>query len=123
MPAHVRVSLKSGADALVPGQWVHLTAVLMPPPAPAAPGGYDFGRAAYYAQIGAVGYAYGGAQLIAPKSAIGWREAVSLAIAKLRWQMTARIHAVLAGQHGRHCLRTHHGRSRCDLRRRRAGAA
>ncbi len=100
MPAHVRVSLRSGADVLVPGQWVHLTAVLMPPPGPAAPGGYDFGRTAYYAEIGAVGYAYGGAKLIAPKSAAGWRESLSLAVSTLRWKMTARIHAVLPGSTG-----------------------
>ena len=32
---------------------------LMPPPSPAAPGAYDFGRAAYYMRLGGVGYAYG----------------------------------------------------------------
>ena len=51
----------------MPGQWVHLTAVLMPPPGPAAPGGYDFGLAAFYERIGAVGYAYGRPKPIAPR--------------------------------------------------------
>ena len=45
------------------------TAVLMPPPGPAAPGGYDFGRAAFFDRIGAVGFAYGRAQAIAPPRA------------------------------------------------------
>ncbi len=44
---------------LVPGNWIHVTAVLMPPPGPAAPGGYDFGRAAWFDRIGGVGFAYG----------------------------------------------------------------
>ncbi|MGC9954776.1 MAG: ComEC/Rec2 family competence protein [Rhizomicrobium sp.] len=99
-PAVVRVSVRSGADSLVPGQWAHLTAVLMPPPGPATPGGYDFGLAAFYDRIGAVGYAYGGPKSIAPLRANNWVDEISLAVAKLRWKMTARIHAVLPGSTG-----------------------
>jgi competence protein ComEC len=99
-PAQVRVSIRNGAEALVPGQWVHLVAVLMPPPGPAAPDGYDFGRAAYYERIGAVGYAYGRPKPIAAPRADTFRESISLAIAKLRWRMTERIHAVLPGSTG-----------------------
>ena len=65
-PSHARVSIRAANDVLVPGNWIHLTAVLMPPPGPAAPGGYDFGRAAFFDRIGAVGYAYGRAKPIAP---------------------------------------------------------
>lgn len=99
-PALVRVSVRSGADVLSPGQWVHLTAVLMPPPGPATPGGYDFGLAAFYDRIGAVGYAYGKPKPIAPLRANNWTDEVSLAVARLRWKMTARIHAVLPGSMG-----------------------
>jgi competence protein ComEC len=99
-PALVRVSVRSGAEALKPGQWVHLTAVLMPPPGPATPGGYDFGLAAFYDRIGAVGYAYGRPKPIAPLRANNWSEEIWLGVAKLRWTMTARIHAVLPGSTG-----------------------
>lgn len=99
-PAQVRLSVRTGGQALLPGQWVHLVAVLMPPPGPAAPGGYDFGRAAYYEQIGAVGYAYGKPRPIAPPYADGFGETIRLAVAKLRWRMTERIHAVLPGSTG-----------------------
>jgi competence protein ComEC len=99
-PAVVRVSVRSGADSLMPGQWVHLTAVLMPPPGPATPRGYDFGLAAFYERIGAVGYAYGRPKPIAPSRANNWTDAITLAVTKLRWKMTARIHAVLPGSTG-----------------------
>jgi len=99
-PATVRVSVRYGAQSLMPGQWVHLTAVLMPPPGPAAPGGYDFGLAAFYDRIGAVGYAYGRPKPTTPRTTDSWREEIWLAVAKLRWAMTARIHAVLPGSTG-----------------------
>lgn len=100
MPRHVRVSIRSGGEALLPGQWIHLTAVLLPPPPPAAPEDYDFGRAAYYDQLGGVGYAYGKPQLIAPLERPGWFDGWTLAVEKLRGKMTARIHAALPGSTG-----------------------
>jgi competence protein ComEC len=99
-PDRARISIRAATDILVPGNWVHVTAILMPPPAPAAPGGYDFGRAAYYDGIGAVGYAYGHAKQIAPLRATTWSEWVATKIQLLRWRMTARIHAVLPGSTG-----------------------
>jgi competence protein ComEC len=99
-PRRVRISIRSATAILVPGQWIHVTAVLMPPPGPAAPGGYDFGRAAYYDGIGAVGYAYGKAKSIAALRPPDWRERISGAIETLRWNITARIRAVLPGSTG-----------------------
>jgi len=99
-PAAVRVSVRSQADRLMPGQWVRLTVVLMPPPGPAAPGGYDFGREAYYQRIGGVGYAYGGAKPIKPVTVAGWGDRLALAIDTLRWRITQRIQAVLPGSTG-----------------------
>ncbi len=58
-PNSVRVSFRVGGELLVPGATVRFKAVLMPPPAPASPGDYDFGRAAWFEGLGAVGYAYG----------------------------------------------------------------
>lgn len=100
IPARVRVSLRAQTSTLMPGQWVHLMVVLMPPPEPSVPGANDFGREAYFLRIGAVGYAYGGAQPISPRAADGIADRVSLAIAILRWRITQRIHAVLPGSTG-----------------------
>ena len=75
MPRRVRVSVRHGGERLVPGAIVRLDAVLMPPPPPASPGDYDFGRAAYFEGIGAVGYAYGRPELIAPAPPPGFSQA------------------------------------------------
>ncbi len=85
---------------LTPGHWVHMLAVLMPPPAPAVPGGYDFGRWAYYQGIGAVGYAYGKAKPMAAPRPDTWIEALSAGIERLRDAVTARIRHVLPGRRG-----------------------
>ena len=99
-PVRVRVSIRAASDVLVPGNWVRLTAILMPPPGPAAPGGYDFGRAAFFDRIGGVGFAYGKAAPIAPLRAETLSERVSTSIALLRWRMTERIQAGLPGSRG-----------------------
>ncbi len=72
----------------------------MPPPSPAAPGAYDFGRAAYYLRLGAVGYSFGRPKLIAPLAAPSWRDRYLLFVEQLRTRMTARIHEVLPGSTG-----------------------
>jgi competence protein ComEC len=100
MPRRVRVSFRTGGEVLIPGTWVHVKAVLLPPPAPASPGDYDFGRAAYYLQLGAVGYAYGKPQPIAPVRAPNFFERIAVAVEHLRWKMSARIHSVLPGSTG-----------------------
>jgi len=65
------------------------------------PGGRDFQRELYFAEIGAVGYTFGGARRItgaegAPEASGGWREALR----HLRTEMTRRINAVLPGSAG-----------------------
>ena len=39
------------------GEAVALSATLQPPPEPIEPGGFDFGRQAWFASLGATGYA------------------------------------------------------------------
>jgi competence protein ComEC len=96
-PEKVRVSIRSGAEMLRPGDTIEVRAVLMPPPAPATPGDYDFGRAAYYLQIGAVGYSFGKPTVIAPWQPRGLMERAAQKLLLLRWRMTEHIHAVLPG--------------------------
>jgi competence protein ComEC len=100
LPRRVRVSVRSGAQAVSPGDWIHLKAVLLPPPAPTVPGAYDFGRAAYFEGIGAVGYAYGKPRAIAAPRPPTPGEQARLAVEHLRWKMTQRIHSVLPGSTG-----------------------
>ncbi len=99
-PVRVRISMRSPVDVLVPGNWVHLTAVMMPPPGPAAPGGYDFGRAAFFDGIGGVGFGYGRAEPIAPLRGATLSEQIATSVALLRWHMTERIRAALPGSTG-----------------------
>ena len=97
LPRYVRIVVRNGGERLAPGTIVQLDAVLMPPPPPAAPGDYDFGRAAYFQQIGAVGYAFGGPHILSPPPPDGW---LARSIETLRWRMAARVHAVLPGSTG-----------------------
>jgi competence protein ComEC len=99
-PRHVRVSFRSDRGLLVPGADVAFEAVLYPPPAPAAPGDYDFGRASYFQGLGAVGYAYGPPERIAPAPPPGFWARVVAHVEWLRWRMSERIHAVLPGSTG-----------------------
>ena len=100
LPRRVRVSVRRAGERLVPGAIVRLDAVLMPPPPPSAPGDYDFGRAAWFEGIGAVGYAFGAPQIIAPAPPPDLWGRLSLSLQALRFRIGARIHAVLPGSTG-----------------------
>lgn len=54
--AYVRLSSRTNFQEISPGQIVKVKAVLLPPPEPAYPGGYDFQRHSFFKSIGAVGY-------------------------------------------------------------------
>ncbi len=73
-PRRVRLTLGRGTAPPPLGALVRLGAGLYPPPAPAAPGAYDFRRTAYFARIGAVGYARSRITVLdpAPAGLAGW---------------------------------------------------
>ena len=98
-PARVRVLIRAAAALPEPGSRVHLTAVLLPPPAPSSPGAYDFGRGAYFLRIGAVGYAYGRLSGMGPGEQSSHLD-ISLLLERLRARITERIHSVLPGSTG-----------------------
>jgi len=95
LPAQIRISFRSGADDLRPGDRIRAMAVLMPPPGPAAPDAYDFARTAFFERIGAVGYAYGGPVIVSRAPAFALAAPLPELIERLRFKMTARIHEVL----------------------------
>ncbi len=98
-PARIRLRLRRGDDVDV-GDRISVLARLSPPPAPAMPGAYDFQRRAWFARIGAVGFALGHV-----KAAVGTAEsdgagAVLIGLAKLRQAMADRIRGVLPAENG-----------------------
>ena len=99
-PARVRISVRAGSTLPPPGSRVHVIAVLMPPPSPSSPGAYDFGRAAYFMRLGAVGYAYGHLTILGFPNVNSYGDALSLFVEGLRAKITARIHSVLPGSTG-----------------------
>ena len=56
-PAYIRVKVNTLKVRYKAGDTVRLKAVLMPPPMPSVPGGYDIPRKFYFQQLGATGYA------------------------------------------------------------------
>ncbi len=97
-PRRVRVNIRSGTVA--PGDHIVATARLLPPPGPARPGGYDFGRDAFFRGIGAVGSIAGKIAPAPPPSAIPMRLAFDAALDRARNALTARIASVGGGQGG-----------------------
>lgn len=100
MPRFVRLRVRAHSAVPEPGTWVHVLAIMMPPPAPSTPGDYDFGRWAYYQQIGAVGYVYGRPEAIPPPRQPTLRERFLDALERLRTTMTEHIREVIPGHEG-----------------------
>ncbi len=98
-PQRVRVTLASRQPPSI-GDHVSLRATIGPPPGPAYPGGFDFGRSAWFEGIGATGFALGKATVgVAPTpppmglSFAAWLDHSREAIA-------ARIRIALPGETG-----------------------
>lgn len=73
LPRRLRLRAAGAVDpAVLPGSRVRLLAVLLPPPGPAIPGGYDFGRDAFFRGLGAVGFVLGGVTIEAGGVQSGW---------------------------------------------------
>jgi competence protein ComEC len=88
-PERVRISLRGVVQPVMQaGDIVRLRGVLMPLPAPSAPGGFDFQRQSYYQGLGAVGFAYGRASVVSEATGA---EGAAAAIARLRQRIGERI--------------------------------
>lgn len=95
MPARLRISVHDGTHHEVrPGETVILTGYLAPPGGPVEPGGFDFGRTAFFQRLGAVGYSRNPVLLLAPPAGDeAW-------IGRLRAHLSAGIRAGIPGQPG-----------------------
>ncbi|MCU0955177.1 MAG: ComEC family competence protein [Hyphomicrobium sp.] len=101
MPRRARIRILGPAGDVKPGDRLRLTATLSPPAAPALPGGYDFARAAFFEQIGAVGYALKRPEKLIedgpePPPALRLRAAVE----EVRQDIGRRIQSALPGERG-----------------------
>jgi len=93
--SRLRIRLRNGGQAWRSGQKIIVRGVLMPPPAPASPGAYDFSRQAWFQGIGAVGYAVDTPRLAPDIDENGLIETVRLRLANLRHDLTGRIVAAI----------------------------
>lgn len=71
-PGRVRLSLMAGAPPEI-GARVRVTGNLGPPPGPAAPGGFDFRRYAWFQGLGAIGYVRKEMEVIVPAVESRWQ--------------------------------------------------
>ncbi len=96
-PVRLRATVRGEVPA--PGQAVRLFAILNPPPAPASPGAYDFGRNAYFQSLGGVAFALGETRpaYLAPPP---WRVRAAMAVNGMRFDLASRIVARLGERTG-----------------------
>lgn len=99
-PVRVRVRIMRPLKGLAPGDAIRLTASLSPPARPILPGDYDFGRAAWFQRIGAVGYALKAPERIEQPPATGLLQGFSASVERVRQAITERITAALPGERG-----------------------
>jgi len=88
-PLRVRATLR-GSAPVAPGTPVSLFALVNPPPAPASPGAYDFGRSAWFQRMGGVAFV-----LTDPRPASlappPWRLRLTMAVNAARVDLARRI--------------------------------
>ena len=100
VPRRVRIRTQVARPGISPGDPVRVRARLSPPGEPVLPGGYDFGRRAWYLGIGAVGFSYRGLE---PDPTLGPAPAVlqaAAAIERVRAAIGTAVRAALPGQSG-----------------------
>ncbi|NBB62857.1 DUF4131 domain-containing protein, partial [Pseudomonas sp. ODNR1LW] len=82
-----------------PGEAIRLFAILNPPPPPASPGAYDFGRNAFFQSLGGVAFALGETRRIDLPPA-PWRLRLAMAVNGVRYALAERIVARLGERTG-----------------------
>lgn len=100
MPRLVRVRTMKDLAGLRPGDPVRLTATLGPPAEPSLPGGFDFGRQAWYLGIGGVGYAMAAAEIDTDAGPLPWQVWFTAAVERARVSIGRAVVAALPGETG-----------------------
>ena len=99
-PYRVRITTAAKNATAMTGEAVSVRATLSPPPEPVEPGGFDFGRRAWFERLGATGYATGRITPLTDAQPPPWDLRVWGAINALRGAVDARVRAVLPGETG-----------------------
>jgi competence protein ComEC len=97
-PRRVRVNIREGS--VTPGDHISANARLLPPPGPARPGGYDFGRDSFFRGIGAVGSIPGKISVSAAPVPSPPGLALAASVDRARNALTRRIAEIGGGQAG-----------------------
>lgn len=88
-PVRIRATVKEALPP-APGEPIRLFAILNPPPAPASPGAYDFGRTAFFQRIGGVAFSLGETRsTVLPEAP--WRLRLVMRINAFRFDLAKRI--------------------------------
>ena len=98
-PRRVRVTTRKAPNFMA-GDYVALTARLLPPSRAVLPGGYDFSRDAYFSGVGAVGSTLGAIAVLPPPRETSWRQRFLASIDQARNRLALRVNAIIGGDEG-----------------------
>ncbi len=98
-PLNIRLRLRGKQPDMYPGYWIRVRGALMAPPQPAAPGSFDFQRQSYFRRLGAVGFAFGRAEVTARGEGGGLQQ-IWLGLAMVRQKISEKILAAVPGTTG-----------------------
>ncbi len=98
-PDRVRLSTRRD-DAVEAGDFLAVTARLLPPAQASLPGGYAFARDAYFAGFGAVGSVLGRLHPLPAPTAAPWGLAFHMAVDRARNALAHRVDTILGGDTG-----------------------
>jgi competence protein ComEC len=98
-PYRVRVSSRIKNVRLLAGDAVSFKAILMPPPDPVRPGGFDYARMAWFQRIGATGFLVSAPSKV-PLAGAGVWLGLKIAIERWRRGVSQKIMAALPGWRG-----------------------
>jgi competence protein ComEC len=100
LPKRARIRLMNVHKGLTPGDLIRVKATLAPPGGPALPGGYDFGRTAWFMGLGATGYALSAPAIEEHGAEASLRGRFSDWLERLRQSIGERIAAAVPGDAG-----------------------
>ncbi len=99
MPYRVRLTIRR-TPPFEAGTYVRLKARLLPPAHASLPGGYDFARDAWFAQIGAVGNVLGRVEIVTPPHKPGFLLSLAMAVDRGRNALARRVDHIVGGDSG-----------------------
>lgn len=99
-PKRIRVTISGKNTKVSPGEAITLRATLNAPPEPVSPGEFDFGRRAWFKQLGGIGYATGRVKHLEGAPAPPLSVQLWAGVDRLRAGVAARVRAALPGEAG-----------------------